>query len=199
MLLVVGGSLGSERINHIVRQALSELTTQFHVVHICGAGHMDTSLVQHDHYRQFEFISEQWGDVMAAADIVVSRAGANTLFELLTLRKPNLLIPLPLHASRGDQIENARYAEARGFSAVLEEANLSAETLIARVEHIHHECDQWLDRLKRFPHMDSVRVIADLIEKTAGQCCGARGLAGPIKRNCRGRIPHEHGGRDLII
>ncbi len=169
ILLVVGGSSGSERMNVVVRQALPELTTSFHVVHICGAGHVDETLAEQHHYRQFEFISEAWGDVIAAADIVVSRAGANTLFELLTLRKPNLLIPLPLRVSRGDQIENARYAEKHGFSEVLEEAQLSAETLVSRVKQIHHDRDQWPERLKRFPSIDSVKIITDLLKKTARQ------------------------------
>jgi UDP-N-acetylglucosamine--N-acetylmuramyl-(pentapeptide) pyrophosphoryl-undecaprenol N-acetylglucosamine transferase len=167
VLLVVGGSLGSERINQVVRQALPELTAQFHVIHICGAGNLDAALDRHAHYSQFEFVSEQWGDILAAAALVVSRAGANTLFELLTLGKPNLLIPLSLGASRGDQIDNARYAQAHGFSAVLKEEQLSAETLLARLNSMCAELDQWPDRLQRFPRMDSVACITALIEQRA--------------------------------
>ena len=170
VLLVVGGSLGSERINQVVRQALPALTAQFHVIHICGAGNLDAALDRHEHYSQFEFVSEQWGDILAAAVIVVSRAGANTLFELLTLGKPNLLIPLSLGASRGDQIDNARYAQAHGFSAVLEEEKLSVETLLARLNSIRDELDQWPGRLQRFPRMDSVACITALIEQTARPC-----------------------------
>jgi UDP-N-acetylglucosamine--N-acetylmuramyl-(pentapeptide) pyrophosphoryl-undecaprenol N-acetylglucosamine transferase len=167
VLLVVGGSLGAARINQVVRQALRGLTAQFHVIHICGAGNLDADLNRHEHYSQFEFVSDQWGNILAAADIVVSRAGANTLFELLTLGKPNLLVPLSLDASRGDQIENAHYAQAHGFSTVLEEHQLSAETLLASLNAIREELDQWPDRLRRFQRMDSASCLTALIEQTA--------------------------------
>ena len=81
------------------------------LAHVCGPKRTDASLADRAGYHQFEYVGAQWGDLLAAADVVVSRAGANSLYELVALRKPHLLVPLPRSASRGDQISNAGYAQ----------------------------------------------------------------------------------------
>ena len=134
VLLAVGGSLGAEALNRAVRDALPRLRERFHMVHVCGPGRLEPRLDGVAHYTQLEYVSAEWGDVLACADVVVSRAGANTLYELVTLGKPNVLVPLSLRASRGDQLDNARYAERRGWSRVLDEDTLTPERLQAVVE-----------------------------------------------------------------
>ena len=127
VILVIGGSLGSVAVNNAVRLALPELLEHFQIVHLCGKGKVDDSLTSMKGYTQFEYIKDELRDIFALADIVISRAGANAICELLALRKPNLLIPLSANASRGDQILNARSFERQGFSMVLEEEELTKE------------------------------------------------------------------------
>ena len=117
VLLVIGGSLGSVAVNRAIRGILPELLKSFQVIHLCGKGNVDESLNGTPGYVQFEYIKQELADLFALADIVVSRAGANAICELLDLRKPNLLIPLSAAASRGDQILNARSFQTQGFSS----------------------------------------------------------------------------------
>ena len=123
VILIIGGSLGSVAVNNAVRSVLPELLKDFHVIHLCGKGKMDDSLKSLKGYVQFEYIQNQLKDLFALTDVVISRAGANAICELLALHKPNLLIPLSANASRGDQILIARSFERQGFSIVLEERN----------------------------------------------------------------------------
>ena len=118
VLLIIGGSQGSVFINNAVRGSLDELLKDFRIIHLCGKGNLDESLKNREGYAQYEFISKELPDLFAAADIIISRAGANAIFELLALKKPNILIPLGLNASRGDQILNARSFEKQGFSHI---------------------------------------------------------------------------------
>ena len=110
VILVIGGSLGAAAVNQAVRNILPKLLESFQVIHLCGKGKLDESLTRVEGYAQFEYIQKELKDLFALADIVISRAGANAICELLALRKPNILIPLPANASRGDQILNARSA-----------------------------------------------------------------------------------------
>lgn len=165
LLVVTGGSLGADAINQTVRDALSELLVRCDVVHVCGAG--KTLEMQQDGYRQFEFIADTWGDILAAADLVISRAGANSLYELFLLGKPNLLIPLSAKVSRGDQVENARYARSLGYSRVLDEEVLAPSTLLATVTEMLDELPALRAKLEDFQPLDSVTLIAEAIRKAA--------------------------------
>ena len=169
ILAVVGGSLGAERLNLTVREALSALTRAFDVLHVCGAGKVDPSCLGTAGYEQRDFVGDEWGDILAAADLVVSRSGANSLCELLTLRKPNLLVPLPALASRGDQIENAAYAETRGFSMVVAEADLTPDVLVDRVTALHRNSPSWRERLQAFQAPDSAGLIIAELEAALKQ------------------------------
>ncbi len=163
LLVVVGGSLGAQRLNEVTRAALPGLVEAFEVLHVCGAGHLDADLENTPGYVQREFVSDGWGDILAAATVVVSRSGANAVHELLALRKPNLLVPLPTTASRGDQIENAAYAAERGYSTVLPEADLTAETLVASARGVVDTLDAWRTRLAAFRAPDATaRIVAEL-------------------------------------
>ena len=136
ILLVMGGSLGAAAVNDAVRAALPKLLASYDIVHLCGKGKVEESLAQPG-YRQFEYVNEELPDVFAATDIVVSRAGANAVFEFLALSKPALLIPLPRSASRGDQILNAGYFARKGFAMVLEQESLTPETLLDAVNDLY--------------------------------------------------------------
>ena len=136
VLLAMGGSLGAQAINEALREALPELLGLFDVIHICGAGKTDESAAQAG-YKQYEYISAELPDVFALSDIVVSRAGANAIFEFLALAKPALLIPLPLSASRGDQILNAGYFSRKGYSMTLEQEKLNASTLVSTLQSLY--------------------------------------------------------------
>ncbi|RAU99158.1 undecaprenyldiphospho-muramoylpentapeptide beta-N-acetylglucosaminyltransferase [Paenibacillus sp. YN15] len=137
VVLVMGGSLGAKSINQAVREALPELLQDFQVIHICGKGNVDEALAGRRGYKQVEFITVGLADMLALADVAVSRAGATSIFEFLALRKPMLLIPLSRNVSRGDQVLNAESFARRGFAQVLEEEELNAETLLARVRDLY--------------------------------------------------------------
>lgn len=165
VLLVTGGSLGADALNRAVRDALDVLLETFVVVHVCGPG--KDSGYRTPGYHPFEFVSETWGDLLAAADLVVSRAGANSLFELLALGKANLLIPLSPRVSRGDQVENAEYARAHGFSRVLDETQLTPERLVAEVLETHRQLPQLHRRLADFRPPDAAAAIVDALAAAA--------------------------------
>jgi len=167
VILIVGGSLGSVVVNDAVRAILPELLKDFQVVHLCGNGKTDESLQNLEGYKQFEYIKQELKDLFALTDIVISRAGANAICELLALRKPNLLIPLSANASRGDQILNARSFERQGFSIVLEEEELSNEVLLHAIHKLYEEKDAFVETMKTSSQQDSINTIIDLIENAA--------------------------------
>lgn len=121
VLLVIGGSLGAKSINDEVRKNIKEILKEFNVIHICGKGNLDKECEKLNGYKQFEYVKEELPHFLKASDFIISRAGANVIFELLALRKPTLLIPLSKKISRGDQILNADSFEKEGFSLVLDE------------------------------------------------------------------------------
>ncbi len=136
---------------------LDELLAKWRVVHVCGPGKL--AGISDARYLQYEYVSEGWGDILAAADLVVSRAGANTLYELLALGKPNLLIPLSRRASRGDQLENAAFAGSHGFSRVLLEEDLDGTALLREIETLDSEREAAVARLRGFAPPDAVGLI----------------------------------------
>lgn len=136
ILFIMGGSLGSKVINDVIRENLDEILTNFNVIHICGKGNLDSKLQNYTGYKQFEFVSEELPHLMKAADYIVSRAGANSIFEFLALKKPTLLIPLSRKASRGDQILNANSFKKEGYSLVLEEEEITKESFLSYLEEL---------------------------------------------------------------
>jgi UDP-N-acetylglucosamine--N-acetylmuramyl-(pentapeptide) pyrophosphoryl-undecaprenol N-acetylglucosamine transferase len=129
VIAVMGGSLGSHALNRKIREALPTLLPSYRIVHLCGRGGLDSTLEGTAGYRQFEFLGSELPDVLTAVDAAISRAGATALFEYLALRLPHVLIPLPLSASRGDQIENAHSFSAKGWSLVLEQEAATPDAL----------------------------------------------------------------------
>lgn len=168
ILLVMGGSTGSARINQAIREILNQLTHKFQIIHGCGRGNLDPSLDGISGYRQVEYLGAELADVLAIADVVVCRAGANTIFELLAVKKPHLLIPLSRAASRGDQILNAQSFQSRGYSAVLYEEDLNAVSLTEAIEQIYGQRQQYIDAMSEGGIDDIINKITQLIEQVAG-------------------------------
>ena len=167
VLLVMGGSSGARAINIAVRAALPLLTKQFFVAHICGKNQVDESVTAAG-YVQFEFVAKELPDLLAAADIVVSRAGANAVNEFLALQKPALLIPLPLTQSRGDQIDNAESFARQGFAMMLPEEDMTAESLATAVDALFTERVQYIAAMKKSALADGVTEVLRVIQETMG-------------------------------
>ena len=163
VLMIVGGSLGAAPVNDAVRAVLPDLLAHFDIIHLCGKGKKDESLEGTAGYRQYEYINEEMADLFAAADIVISRAGANAICEIAALGIPNLLIPLSASASRGDQILNARSFEKQGYSVVLEEEEISGDVLTKTVLDLYENRQKYIDAMRSGSQSDGVGVITGLI------------------------------------
>ena len=168
VLMIIGGSLGSAVINQSVREALPKLLDDFQIVHICGKDKIDNLLLKTPGYKQFEYVKDDLKDIFAMADIVVSRAGANAICELLALKKPNLLIPLSAGASRGDQILNARSFEAQGFSMVIDEDYLSPGLLIEKVHALYCSRQTYIDAMGKSRQTNAIPSILEIINEITG-------------------------------
>lgn len=169
VILIVGGSLGAAAVNDAVRGVLPELLKEFQIIHLCGKGKLDASLTNTEGYVQFEYIQDELKDLFALSDIVISRAGANAICELLALRKPNLLIPLSAKASRGDQILNARSFERQGFSLVIEEEELTDELLLSSIHKLYENRDEFVQAMNRSSQQNPIETIIGLIENAAAE------------------------------
>ncbi|MBQ1548056.1 MAG: undecaprenyldiphospho-muramoylpentapeptide beta-N-acetylglucosaminyltransferase [Lachnospiraceae bacterium] len=165
ILLIMGGSLGSVFVNNAVRASLDTLLKDFSIIHLCGKGNLSAECEGTKDYVQYEYISKELPDLFAAADIIISRAGANAICELLALRKPNILIPLSKNASRGDQILNARSFEKQGFSYCIEEEDVTAETLTSAVTNVFAEKDKYIANMAKSTGADSIKTIVDLLQE----------------------------------
>lgn len=164
VLLIIGGSSGSKVVNEAVRKILPELLEEFHVIHLCGKGNLEEHLKGVIGYAQFEYASSELTDMFALADIAVSRAGANSICELLALHKPNVLIPLSAQASRGDQILNAKSFKKQGFSEVIEEEALTDQLLLTTIRDVYRNRRQYIHAMSESGQMDSIGTILELIQ-----------------------------------
>lgn len=163
ILLIIGGSQGSRFINNAVRESLNKLTERFQICHICGKGGTDSELLNKRGYKQFEYVTEELPHLLAMSQVVISRAGATTLFELLALRKPNLLIPLSRKASRGDQILNAESFKAQGFSYVLQEEDVNVNSLLKNIIELYENRKRVIKNMEASSLGDSSKAIAKII------------------------------------
>ncbi len=167
IILVIGGSLGAVAVNNAVRSLLPRLLETYQVIHICGKGNLDESLIGRVGYVQYEYVDAPLRHLFAAADLILSRAGANSICEILALRKPHVLIPLSAAASRGDQILNARSFEKQGFSTVLEEENLTDSTLYEAIQNTYEQRQQFVSNMSQSQLSDAVEIILNLIASYA--------------------------------
>lgn len=166
VLLVMGGSLGSVKVNQAVRTILPDLLKQYQIVHLCGKGNLDETLTSMPGYVQYEYMSDPLKHLFAMADIIISRAGANAICELLALQKPALLIPLSAAASRGDQILNAQSFKKQGFCDVLEEENITPETLYRAVDSLYQNRESYIHAMQNSNQSDAVSRVVTLIKES---------------------------------
>ncbi|WP_297634269.1 undecaprenyldiphospho-muramoylpentapeptide beta-N-acetylglucosaminyltransferase [uncultured Clostridium sp.] len=166
VILAMGGSLGAKVINDGIRENLNELLKENNVIHICGKGNLDPKLEDVEGYRQFEFVREELPNLMQAADFIVSRAGANSIFEFLALKKPTLLIPLSRNQSRGDQILNAKSFKKEGFSLMVEEEVLAKTGLMEQVVMLKNSKQKLIEAMNNSNMNDGVKEIISVITKT---------------------------------
>lgn len=163
VLLVMGGSLGAKSVNDVIRLGLVDLLKQFNVAHLCGEGKYDTSLDGIDGYAQFEYISEEMKDFFAMSDIIVSRAGSNSICEITALKKPNVLIPLSRKHSRGDQILNAASYSKLGFSEVINEDTMTEELVVDIIYKVYNNRKDYIEAMSSSTVSDSISIIVNLL------------------------------------
>jgi UDP-N-acetylglucosamine--N-acetylmuramyl-(pentapeptide) pyrophosphoryl-undecaprenol N-acetylglucosamine transferase len=166
VLLIVGGSLGARAINEAVDGCLDLLTDKYDVVHVRGNGNLNSMLDGRPSYRQFEYVGKELPDILAATDICLSRAGANAIFEFLALRIPALLVPLPLSASRGDQILNANYFREQGFARVLEQEKINRESLAAALDQLYASRDTLVANMDKSGTPNGTENVLHIIEQS---------------------------------
>ncbi|MBE5848260.1 MAG: undecaprenyldiphospho-muramoylpentapeptide beta-N-acetylglucosaminyltransferase [Lachnospiraceae bacterium] len=166
VVMVMGGSLGAAAINKAIREALKSILEDFQVIHICGKEKVDNLLLGVEGYKQFEYVKTELKDLFALADVIVSRAGANAICELLALKKPNILIPLSPKASRGDQMLNAKSFEAQGFSIVIDEDDLSDSLLVEKIRELYCSRHIYMEAMERSNQLNSIDTIIKLIQDT---------------------------------
>ena len=168
VVMVIGGSQGAQSVNEVIRESLDTLLKDFQVVHICGKDKMDNLMLSVPGYKQFEYLKGDLKDVFAMADVVISRAGANAICELLALNKPNILVPLSV-GSRGDQLLNASSFEGQGFSVVIREEALDPISLVDAVHDVFLNRNRYRENMVGSGQMNSIKTIMSLIEECANK------------------------------
>jgi len=162
IITITGGSQGAQTINKIIRQNLPTLCKDYNIIHIVGRGNSIHSTQKG--YVQIEF-TDNILSIFRQSHIVISRAGSNTIFELLKLKVPMLLIPLPKGNSRGDQVDNAHYFKSNGFAEVLQQNELNSTSLLAAINHIENNYASYKNNMGREPLPDSKNLIINEILK----------------------------------
>lgn len=168
ILLAMGGSQGAQAINDVLRQALPCLTQTFDIIHLCGKCKLSTT-IDDPAYRQYEYISEELPDLLACADIILSRAGANAVFEFLALAKPALLIPLPCDCSRGDQVLNAQYFARKGYAITMDQADLNPDSLCKALDSLYERRLQFISTMSADSRADGTDEVLNEIRKAAAK------------------------------
>jgi UDP-N-acetylglucosamine--N-acetylmuramyl-(pentapeptide) pyrophosphoryl-undecaprenol N-acetylglucosamine transferase len=164
VVLVMGGSSGAVRVNNAIRNALPKLVESFNVIHLCGKGNVDNS-ISPARYKQLEFASVELPHLYALCDVIISRAGSNALQEFLALKKPSLLVPLPLTASRGDQIQNANIFAKAGYATILEDENLNTENIISKLTELYKNKDKYVSNIENAQLPNAIDTIVQVIKE----------------------------------
>ena len=162
----MGGSLGSKIINESIRSNVDLLTSKYDIVHLCGKGNLDDSLNGKQGYRQFEYINEELKDIMALSSMIITRGGSNSLFEILALKKPNIIIPLSRAASRGDQILNAASFEKSGYSIVIQEEELNSDILLDKIKLLEENKYTYINNMKESKLQGAIDKIVNIIKES---------------------------------
>ncbi|WP_204189774.1 undecaprenyldiphospho-muramoylpentapeptide beta-N-acetylglucosaminyltransferase [Mammaliicoccus sciuri] len=163
VLLIMGGSLGSKALNKAIRDNLDYLTKKYQIIHLTGKGHVDQN-IKNANYVQYEFVSNELMHFYAITDTVISRAGANAIYEFASLKLPMLLIPLGLDQSRGDQIDNAKIFEKNGYAKVLQEKDVNQSNLISQLDKLENEREDIIDKMSHFKESYTKETLFNKIE-----------------------------------
>ncbi len=163
ILLIIGGSLGAQAVNEAVDTAIDELLSIFDIAHIRGNGKLNPDLDGKAGYKQFEYVAEELSDLFHAADLALSRAGANVIFELLALAKPALLVPLPKESSRGDQVLNADFFKSKGYADVLPQADITPEVLVSRLKALLDNSENYRETMRTSDLSDGTKNVINVI------------------------------------
>lgn len=166
VLLIMGGSQGAQRINRLVTEVLSELLDKFQVIHICGKGKVEHTLSKPG-YRAYEYVTNELPDLLNIADIVVSRAGSNSVMELLALRKPMLLIPHTNGGSRSGQLAHARYFQQAGFADMLPEQQMTSHSFVSAIMRLYENRSRYKDAMKKHGKGGGADKIMHLINEAS--------------------------------
>lgn len=168
VILVMGGSQGSAKINGAIKSGINELTDKYQIIHLRGKGNLDKDLDNIKGYRQFEYISDELKDLLACCDMVISRAGSNAICEFSALKKPMVLIPLSRAVSRGDQILNAQSYEKQGFAAVIQEEELTTDILVNTVNMVYNDREKIISAMENGGN-NGIKNVIDQINKACKQ------------------------------
>lgn len=158
VLTVMGGSLGAKKINETIRAALP-LLKDYQIIHLCGKGNVDENYTNLKDYKQFEYVFDELPHYLAATEFVITRGGSNSIFEFLALKIPMLIIPLTKNQSRGDQILNGRSFQEKGYAMMLEEENLSVDTLVIHLAGLKKRRDEMKEKMTSLEKKDAIGVL----------------------------------------
>lgn len=163
VFIVMGGSQGSVVLNSALRKELETVLEHFEIIHLCGKGNIDETLEQKKGYTQFEYVTEGLPHLLAASDYAVSRAGSNAIFELLSVLKPMLLIPLSASQSRGDQLLNASLFKSLGIAKVIQEEELDEFSMTELFTSLVKDRDEMVSHMRKVSNTKSPEKMAELI------------------------------------
>ena len=164
VIFVQGGGLGADDVNKLIRELLPALQKDFQIVHSCGKGKIDYNFDEFPDYHQSEYFHEELPHILACSDLVISRAGANSVHELLALKKPHLLLPLSQKSSRGDQLLNAKHYANLGLSAVIYPEDLNTKTLQEKIHNLSNDLANYQKALLKYQMPNGVEIICSLIK-----------------------------------
>lgn len=162
-ILFTGGSTGALALNKIIYSSLPDILKKYNVIHIVGKGKTNHN-INYENYLQYEFV-DNIQDIFKCCDIVVSRAGSNAIYELLALKKPMILIPLPKQQSRGDQIENAKYFKDQKFASVVFQEDISKNTLLTEIDNLYKNKDIYIENMEKVKFKNGNEEILKIIKK----------------------------------
>ncbi|GHT52265.1 UDP-N-acetylglucosamine--N-acetylmuramyl-(pentapeptide) pyrophosphoryl-undecaprenol N-acetylglucosamine transferase [Spirochaetia bacterium] len=165
ILLVLGGSQGAQELNNLVRQSLAELTKFYIVVHQTGPKN-EWDVPASDRYRPYAYFKDEMPQVLATAEIVLSRSGAGTVWESAACGLPMVLVPLSGSGTRGDQVENARLFERAGAAVTLLGSDANAENLVKIIASIASDDERRAAMAAasvRLGNIDGAALIAEAI------------------------------------
>ncbi|MEN2665927.1 glycosyltransferase [Listeria aquatica] len=162
VLLITGGSLGAQTLNDFVEKNKNCLLEKFNVIHISGD---KKAKIKTTNYWNIDYTKDGLTPFIKSADLIISRAGSNSIFEILNEKKLNILVPLPLSSSRGDQIKNAQYFQEKGYLYIISDDELTMRSFEAAKAYLDTNKDMIYDNLINSNETISTKKFFELIKK----------------------------------